>query len=141
MSDVLKVILEKFSQKSSRLALNTSSLIVELNEQEIHAFLDKFTNPLSVYHEPLEEWATHMMIRRDFMIGGNQEKVNVITEIEKTEIEKSENDKLLQAVGFSVYCDINTIAENILKRFNGDDILTFAVAASSCWNEIVADVG
>lgn len=108
--DAFSLILEQFSVKLIRLALNASSLLSLKDDNKVHNFIDRFSNPLSFYQESLHdlaEWSTRLNLRKETSIGGLQETCNIISTISK----RNEGD------GFLVNLDINTIPQNVSERF------------------------
>lgn len=139
---VFEIIFEKFSKKSSRLALNTESLVVNLSDEEISAFMSRYTNPISLYSVmPLDEWSTRLMVRKTENISGNQEKYNVITNLSKVELQKQVDGNVVHSIGFAANVDINTVPENTIQRYSAVDLAHFTNVAIGWWDQIIAEMG
>ena len=111
-----QVIFEKFNKKSTRLALNTESFIVNLDDTEVNQFMSKYTNPISLYNtRPLDEWNTRLMVREEAPISGINETLTyyILAKLYAKQVE----GEVRQSVGFTVNTDINTVAENAVPRF------------------------
>ena len=122
--DVIGEITNKYQKKANRIALNTTSLVVELGENGLENFMRRFTNPISIYSGVLHEWNTRMMIQEKLEISGKDEIINVITNVAKTKIAKHGDKKIEKSDGFVVSCDINT-APKAEPRFEKKDIECF----------------
>lgn len=136
--NAFKVIFEKFNKKSSRLALNTHSLFVNLSEEEVNAIEAKFSNPINLYQGSLDEWNTHLMIRQEAELE-NQEEFNIITNISKMFYPKPNEPE--KEPGFAVQLDINTIGENSELRFSVESINKFITFSNELWNTITSQIG
>ena len=137
-----QVIFKKFNKKSTRLALNTESFVVNLNDAEVNQFMSKYTNPISLYNtRPLDEWNTRLMVRKELPISGINETFNIITILAKANMQKQVGGEIQQSVGFTVNTDINTIAENAVPRFTYTSIKEFIQIAGSWWDTIISEMG
>ena len=140
ISCFFKTIFVRFNKKANRLALNTESLIVNLNNEEVGAFMQKYGNPISLYTGVLDEWNVHLMIRKNVEISKN-ESLNVITNISKATITKTLNDESQISDGFIVQTDINTVAENNELRFDRESLVAFIKESNELWNLIISEMG
>ena len=140
ISYFFETLFAKFNKKANRLALNTESLIVNLSDQEVEGFMQRYSNPISLYTGVLDEWNVHFMARKDIVISEN-EKFNVITNISKATITKTVNDENHISNGFVVQTDINTVAENNELRFSGEDLKKFIKESNDLWNLIISEMG
>lgn len=137
-----QVIFEKFNKKATRLALNTESFVVNLNDAEVNQFMSKYTNPISLYNaRPLDEWNTRLMVRKESAISGINETFNIITILAKANMQKQVGGEIRQSVGFTVNTDINTIAENAVPRFTYTSIKEFIEIVGSWWDTIISEMG
>ena len=137
-----QVIFEKFNKKSTRLALNTESFIVNLDDSEVNQFMSKYTNPISLYNtRPLDEWNTRLMVREEAPISGINETFNIITILAKANMQKQVEGEVRQSVGFTVNTDINTVAENAVPRFTYASIREFIGIVGSWWDTIISEMG
>lgn len=134
---VFNVVFGKFNKKASRLALNTQSFLVELNDEEIANIEKSFPNPIALYQKSLDEWNAHYMVREKIKID-NIEKINVITNISKVFITREDDVKM---PAFSVQLDINSLGENIIQRFTVKSMEVFISEANKLWKDVVAQIG
>lgn len=134
-----RVIFGKYDRKANRLALNTESLIINLTSQEIDAFISKYKNPISIYGERLDEWNVHLMVKKEILMGEN-EAINVISDIAKSQITKTVGEKNEVFDGFVVQTDINTIAENSLYRFSHQSVEIFIQKVNELWNLVMNEM-
>ncbi|MBQ7560976.1 MAG: hypothetical protein IJS99_03945 [Synergistaceae bacterium] len=132
-------LFNKFNKKSNRLALNTESFIVELDNEELKNFMSQFKNPVSIYNGILDEWNIRMMIRQECRIRDKAENANIITEISRGEFLKKVEESIKNSTGFSVFNDINTVVSN-QKRFDAEDLYDFSIYASKLWRKILDDI-
>ena len=134
-----KIIFNYYKKSSNRLALNTGSYIVNIDDRITKKFLSNFSNPIEFYKKDiLDEWGTRLMIKDDISICGKSEKLNVITNINKAKIINQETNMISD--GFQIDIDINTIGENSILRFNADAFEEFINAANLLKNKIFADI-
>ena len=136
---IFENLFNKFSKKSNRLAINTESFIVELDNEELEKFMSQFKNPFSIYNGILDEWNICMMIRQECSIRNRAEKANIITEISRDEFFKKVDEGMNKTTGFLVTNDINTVFSDQL-RFDAEDLYDFSIYASKLWREILKDI-
>jgi len=138
---IFGVIFKKYDKKSSRLALNTESLLAGLSDVEVLDFMSRYTNPISLYDsKSLGEWGTRLMVREKNNISDKEEFFNIITVIGKIILSKQSNGNVTHNNGFNVNIDINTIAENSSVRFISSDIDDFIKTSTKWWNIIISEV-
>ena len=135
-----EVVFAKFKKSSTRLALNTESLLVNLSNEEIENLMLKYRNPISIYSESLVEWNTHLMIRKTSEVL-KDEVLNVITNISKAVINKAVNGETQLSDGFIIQTDINTLAENSNPRFDKDALIAFINESNFLWSLIITEIG
>lgn len=140
--NAFEIIFNKFGKKSSRLALNTQSFVINLSNEEINTFMSQYKNPISLYSAtPLDEWSTRLMVRKKEDILGKAETFNVITNLSKAALQKQVDGNVVHSTGFAVNVDINTVPENTIQRYNAEELAYFVKIANGWWNTIVAEMG
>lgn len=140
--EVFELIFNKFSKKSSRLALNTASFVINLSDGEITEFMSRYSNPISLYSEaPLDEWSTRLMVRKTEKILDPQERINVITNLSKAALQKQVDGEVVNSTGFAVNVDINTVPDNTIQRYSAADLACFIDIAVGWWDKIIAEMG
>lgn len=138
---VFAFIFEKFNKKSSRLALNTESFVINLGDEEITEFMSRYTNPISLYEAPLDEWSTRLLVRKSKHILASEERFNIITNISKAALQKQVDGNVVHSTGFAVNVDINTVPENTIQRYGSNDLACFIDIAIGWWDQIIAEMG
>lgn len=135
------VIFNKYDKKSSRLALNTESLLTDLSDKEVIDFMARYTNPIELYNRhAMSEWGTRLVVREKNNISGKEDFLNIITIIEKTILLKNQDQQMIQKNGFSINIDINTVAENSSERFTSENIADFIKIATNFYDSIVSEI-
>lgn len=138
---VFGVIFNHFNKQASRLALNAENLMIDLTHEEVVAFYDRFPNPISIYDKTkLSDFATSLMIRDDIDVGDKNETINVITQIERTDLKKNVDNQTIDSEGFIIRGDINTVAENAIQRFDINNIGTFIDVVTPLWGSIIREL-
>ncbi|MEG2001074.1 MAG: hypothetical protein RR053_06770 [Evtepia sp.] len=139
---VFKTIFERFDIQSSRLALNPSSIITNLTDDEYMQIMKKYHNPISIYTPTdLSEWGTRLLVCKDIVINGKTEVLNVITQIDLEIAQKAEAGVLKEDHVFVVTLDINTSQNNRNIRFSAVELEEFISQANSIWDKIIDEVG
>jgi len=143
IADIFGLLFDKYKKRASRLAFFTQSLIVDFTNEEIALFLRKFSNPVSIYSEsPLYEWSTRLVTRQDVQVEGMSETINVITDITKAQLVRT--DQAMQVTadvdGFQIGIDINTIPEVSTSRFSAEGVKEFSFSALNLWNKIWSEM-
>jgi hypothetical protein len=121
---IFEQLLNKYTKSASRLALNTTTLLIDLQDAQRSVFLDKFIANKSYFSNPLE-WSTRLMKRESIELNKNQDMLNIIANIATTIGQEGKDNKLRDFNGFSIEFDINTIAENTAPRFTLPEIRDF----------------
>ncbi len=133
--NVVKLILNKFSITSNRLALNINELSEGTVDKDIdirnNTSFSKIITTLDYCNDKvLNEWATRSNVRVPITINGESEILNVITELNLVKNQKDLKQKILW------HADINTIAEHSDYRFDDEDIDSFVSEAINIADEI-----
>ena len=143
ISNAINQIFIKYNKSSSRLALNTSSLISNMTEDDQLSFIKRYSNPISIYKDiVLDEWSTRLMTKKKIEINNTEELINIITCITKGQITQivGLTQNAVPTNGFAVDIDINTIAENSANRFSFESISNFSSRALTIWNDLWSDI-
>jgi hypothetical protein len=121
---VFERLLNNYTKSASRLALNTTTLLIDLLDEQRDGFLRKFITDESFFSNPLE-WSTHLMKRKLIKLNKSQDTLNIIANIATTIGQEGKDDKPRDFNGFSIDFDINTAAENTAPRFTSQEISDF----------------
>ena len=141
ISDSFGLIFKHFNVNAYRLALNAESFVVDLNDSQIKEFLDKYSNPISLYNDTIMgEWNTRLMVRKTGVVNELTEVFNVITTISKAKLNKRVDNKDQEKDGFTILVDINTIGENSTYRFSNVHIVPFFQTISIWWDTIISEM-
>ena len=143
IAEIFGLLFDKYKKRASRLAFFTQSIIVDFTNEEIALFLKKFSNPVSIYSEsPLYEWSTRLVTRQDVQVEGMSETINVITDIIKAQVVRTDQAMLVTADvdGIQIGIDINTIPEVSTSRFSAKGINEFSFNALNLWNKIWSEM-
>jgi hypothetical protein len=97
---IFERLLNKYTKSASRLALNTTTLLIDLWEEQKRVFLGKFI-PNGSFSNPLE-WSTHLMKRESIELNKNQDTLNIIANIATTIGQEGKDNKLRDFNGFSI---------------------------------------
>lgn len=125
-------IISTFNKLGNRLAFNTSSLFYDLPRNEIDNIDRLFKVGLPYYSQrQIFEWGVHLVTKEKADISGQEETLNVITNVSLSDakIELHDNQgKLLEDKSVSAYkvdFDINTNSEELDLRFTGEHLSAF----------------
>jgi hypothetical protein len=136
---VFEQLLNKYTKSASRLALNTTTLLIDLHDEQRGVFLGKFIADGSYFSNPLE-WSTHLMKRESIKLNKNQDMLNIIANIATTIGQEGKDNKSRDFNGFSIDFDINTIAENTAPRFILPEIRDFLVQTVDLKKRLISDL-
>jgi hypothetical protein len=135
---IFEQLLNKYTKSASRLALNTTTLLIDLPEEQKRIFLGKFV-PDGSFSNPLE-WSTHLMKRESIELNENQDTLNIIANIATAIGQEGQENKSRDFNGFSIDFDINTIAENTAPRFTLPEIGDFLIYAVNLKESLITDL-
>jgi hypothetical protein len=136
---IFERLLNKYKKSASRLALATTILLIDLQDEQTGAFLHKFITGTSYFSKPLE-WATHLMIKESIELNGCQDTINIIANIAATTGQESKDNQSRDFDGFSIDFDINTAAENTAPRFTLPEIKDFLNQAVDLKRKLISDL-
>jgi hypothetical protein len=136
---IFEQLLKKYTKSASRLALNTTTLLIDLQEEQKRIFLGKFIPNKNYFSNPLE-WSTHLMKREPIELNKSQEMFNIIANIATAIGQEGKDNESHDFDGFSIDFDINTIAENTAPRFTSPEIEYFLVHAVDLKNSLISDL-
>lgn len=131
-----KRLVELFDLKINRIALNTSTMLVDLSEDEIVQLNSKLTPPENYCNEQnLVEYSSRRISRK--YLDAINENINIgrnITSIAQL-IERN------QVIGqIQIDTDINTLGELTQERFNINDCQAFFDLAMKTDNDVVSNI-
>jgi hypothetical protein len=136
---IFEQLLNKYTKSASRLALNTATLLIDLQDEQRKVFLEKFIKNESYFSNPLE-WSAHLMKREPITLDKKQDMLNIIANISTTIGLESEDNKPHDFSGFSIDLDINTIAENTAPRFTLPEIRDFLAQTVDLKQKVISDL-
>jgi hypothetical protein len=136
---VFELLLNKYSKSASRLALNTKTILIDIEDKQKEFFLNKFIPGGSYFSNPFE-WSVRLMKREETKLNEKQDILNVIANIAFIIGQEGDENTFRYFNGFSFDFDINTIAENTAQRFTLSDIKDFLAHATKLKTEILSDL-
>jgi len=139
ISDSFRILLEYFKKTSNRLALNSNTIITNIEEKQFKDIFDSFSKPIGIYNDKsLKKWSTYFVAMKEIVIGG-KENLNIITEINEAKEIKNIGQNIYSK-GFLVNIDINTAPENTDSRFQSGSIGTFIGISNKIKADIIKDI-
>jgi len=139
--DLMARILKHFHKKGNRLSIVTSGLLREMRGKHLDSIYKKLFYPLPFYKEPLPfEWNHRSATRKDIKIEGIDEKINVITSINRVRGKFMKPDRLLPFDRIEIAFDINTLAEEGANRFSIHSMKEFLEHTLVIRNSIVKEI-
>jgi hypothetical protein len=136
---IFEQLLNKYTKSASRLALNTTTLLIDLQDEQRSAFLRKFITDKSYFSNPIE-WSTHLMKRESIKLNENHDTLNVIANIAAAIGQEGKDNESRDFNGFSIDFDINTAAENTAPRFTLPGIRDFLDQAVDLKKRLLSDL-
>jgi hypothetical protein len=132
-------LLNKYTKSASRLALNTTTLLIDIPKEQGSVFLGKFIPRESYFSHP-QEWSTRLMKRESINLNEKQDMLNVIVNVAIIIGQEGGDHTVRDFNGFSFDFDINTIAENTAPRFTLSEIKVFLVHAIDLKKRLISDL-
>jgi hypothetical protein len=136
---IFERLLNKYTKSASRLALTTTTLLIDLQDEQRSAFLRKFITDESYFSNPLN-WSTCLMKRESIKLNKNQDALNIIATISTTIGQEGKGNEFRDFNGFSIIFDINTVSENTAPRFTLPEIRDFLNQAVDLKRKLIADL-
>jgi hypothetical protein len=136
---IFEQLLNKYTKSASRLALNTTTLLIDLQDEQRSTFLRKFVTGEGYFSNPLE-WSTRLMKREAIRLNGNHDTINIIANIAITIGQEDNDNKLRDFNGFTINFDINTVPENTAPRFGLPEIRDFLDQTVDLKKKLVSDL-
>lgn len=138
-SNYISRILNAFTRKGSRLALNTNEIIKNISEHNENALRPNTGFDFFSTNE-MVEWTSQSVARVDFQLNEDKnEKVNVVLALAKINNGVVINGYNIEN-GLAINFDINTMPNNTNFRFNDELIEKYFIEAIKKRNEIFNDV-
>jgi arsenate reductase-like glutaredoxin family protein len=136
---IFEQLLNKYTKSASRLALNTTTLLIDLQDEQRSAFLRKFIMDESYFSNP-RDWSTHLMKRESIKLNENQDTLNVIANIATAIGQGGKDNESRDFNGFSIDFDINTVPENTAPRFTLPEIRDFLDQTVALKKRLISDL-
>jgi hypothetical protein len=136
---IFEQLLNKYTKSASRLALNTTILFIDLQDEQRNAFLHRFITGESYFSSPVE-WSTHLMKKEAVKLNKNHDTLNIIANITTTRGQEGKDNKSRNFNGFSIDFDINTAAENTAPRFTSPEVRDFLNQAVDLKDKLISDL-
>lgn len=124
--DFLGRILGHFNKKGHRLSIITSGMLREMSHDRLDSIRKKVFRPLPFYEQTLPfEWNSRSAARSAINIENHDEKINVITSINRVRGQFMEPQRVMPFDRIEVAFDINTLAEEDADRFSVESLKEF----------------
>ncbi len=126
VKDTVNIILNKYPRKANRISLISEYFFEEMKEQEFNSIFSKLFNSISTHKKNVPyEWSQRCVSKVNKAFNGNEETLNFITEINKSEYDLMINSKKENLDRITQKYEINTFQGNTDYRFETDDIKSF----------------
>lgn len=136
--EIFNRILSEFNKKGNRISLIAGGLLKEMTQQKLDDIYSRLFKPTKFYSDNKpSSWDFRSVARVDLNILGSQEKVNVITQINRKKGRMTKPDAVIEFDRMEVNFDINTIPENQDIRFDINSIKSFFSEVNSVRSQII----
>ncbi len=141
--DLFSSLLETLPIPGHRLAYVVNGLFPEFSEDQLLHARQEFLNDLDFYKDfPPSRWETKTVTRVDRTFGQKSEKMNVLTDINRSQGEfLGAAEHGLQFDRIQSEIDINTTQHNEIARFGTTDVEPFLNEAMTLATELETQVG
>lgn len=124
--DFLERILKRFPMKGKRLSFVTSGLMTEMPEDRLREIYPRVFVPLDFYEKnPPSAWTSHSVSRILTDLNGNQERLNIVTQVGRIQGELTEEGSTIPYDRIQLGFDINTYQRNREPRFEMAHVRAF----------------
>lgn len=139
--DFIGRILGHFNKIGRRLSIITSGMLQEMSNERLDSIYDKFFRPLPFYRQALPfEWNYRSAVRSAIKIKNHDEKINVITSINRVRGQLMEPQRITKFDRIQVAFDINTLAEKDTDRFSVELLKEFFEGALNVRATIIKEI-
>lgn len=135
-----KIIFAKFPRTFSRLAFASNALFKILPDDKLNDLYLTLVSPIKFYSENIPiEWNIRQVSKKEIDINDNKELMNVVCSLSRSLVTINENGNISNSNRIIIDFDINTIPENMEKRFSMEQYNSFTSIALNCQNRILEE--
>ena len=135
-----KIIFAKFPRTFSRLAFASNALLKILPEDKLNDLYLSLISPVEFYSENIPvEWNIRQVAKNEIEINDNKELMNVVCSLSRSLVTINENGNISNSNRIIIDFDINTVPENMEKRFSMEQYNSFISTALDCQNRILEE--
>lgn len=136
--ECFKMIFTKYPRTFNRLALASNALLKVVPEEKLKEIYLSLVSPIGFYSDnnPVE-WNIRQVAKNNININDREEVINVICSLSRSLVTINENGHISNSNRIIIDFDINTIPENVEKRFSMEQYRSFALSALACQNRIL----
>ena len=139
--DFIGRILGHFNKKGHRLSIITSGMLREMSHDRLDSIYNKLFCPLPFYKQILPfEWNSRSATQSAINLENHDEKINVITSINRVRGQLIEPQRVMQFDRIEVGFDINTLAEENTDRFSVESLKEFFEGALNVRATIIEEI-
>ena len=139
--DFIGRILGHFNKKGHRLSIITSGMLREMSHDRLDLIHNKVFRPMPFYEQTLPfEWNSRSVAQSAINIENHDEKINVITSINRVRGQSIEPQRVMQFDRIQVAFDINTLAEEDTDRFSVESLKEFFEGALNIRATIIEEI-
>ena len=141
VAEFSKKILQRFPIKGTRLALVTGGMMAEMTEESLQKVYEGLFHPVRFYvdNRPTE-WSSRSVAQRSLTVNGREERLNVLTDINRVRGEFSLADGVSSFDRIEVGFDINTLQRNVETRFDAESVADFYPKALKLRTDLLLQV-
>lgn len=139
--NLISLFLEAFGKKGTRVSLCSNSLLREMESEMLADVYKRIMNPLEYYKVSTpNEWNIRSVGKESYMISETQERVNVITNISRSQGQMVQNNTPLEFDRIVLEFDINTVQENEDPRLESNALPLFFENAILTRNILISQI-
>jgi hypothetical protein len=141
VTDFIGRILNHFNKKGYRLSIITAGMLREMSYDQLDSIHKKIFRPLPFYKETLPfEWNSRSASQSAINIENHDEKINVITSINRVRGQSIEPNLVMKLDRIEVAFDINTLSEENTDRFSVKSLKEFFKGALTVRDAIIEQI-
>jgi len=135
--DFLERILKHFPKKAHRLSLVISELLMDISNADLKRLYSEFIVPNEFYGQnPPSAWKSRTVSRIQYNCGDMQEDLNVITDVNRAQVNVFQDSGVEPVDGIQVTFDINTYQGRTDPRFELPHVKLFYPKALEIYDEV-----
>lgn len=126
VKNIINIIFDKFPHNANRVAFVTNYLLKAMEKDELNKIFTNISNPIETYQiNPPITWNQRFVTRLKKSFSDKTELLNVISDINRVNVNLKINSKIELFDRIELKFDINTYQGNSEYRFMKDDMIGF----------------